>query len=128
VPQAAEQQDDRKVGVRPGLAQPDSPERDVQVVAQQRGQRDVPAPPELRDGLADVGGVEVLGEDPAHHQAEPDGHVRVGAEIEVNLERVGNRSVPRVQRAHRLCVERGVRISTSASTPRFTLRDRMANG
>ena len=69
-------------------------ERDVEVVAEPGRQRDVPAPPELGEALRDVRVVEVLEEAEPEHPAEPDRHVRVAGEVEVDLERVAERAEP----------------------------------
>ena len=41
--------------------------------------------------------IEILGEHESHHQAEADRHVRVAAEIEVDLEGIGGDAVPGVE-------------------------------
>ena len=74
---------------------PVAAERDVHIVAEPGGQRDVPAAPELGDRLADVRIVEVFEKLEAEHFAETDRHIRVAGEIEVNLQRVANRAHPR---------------------------------
>ena len=54
----------------------------------------MPAAPELAHGLRDVGEVEVLEELEAEHLAEPDRHVRVAREVEVDLQRVADDAEP----------------------------------
>ena len=71
-------------------------------------QRDVPAPPEVGDALGAVGRVEVLQELEAEHAAQPDGHVRVAGEVEVDLEGVGQHAEPGVQRPRAVGAEGGV--------------------
>ena len=74
---------------------PVATERNVHIVAEPGGQRDMPAAPELGDRLADVRIVEVFEERKAEHFAETDRHIRVAGEIEVNLQRIANRAHPR---------------------------------
>ena len=94
VPQAAEEEDGQQVEIDPRLRDPAAAQRDVDVVAEPGGERDVPAPPEVLHGAGDVGIVEVLDELEAQHPPQPDGHVRVAREIEVDLQRVGDRAEP----------------------------------
>ncbi len=54
----------------------------------------MPAPPELGDRLRLVGGVEILRKAKPEHPPQTDGHVRIGGEIEVDLEGVGHHSHP----------------------------------
>ena len=83
-------------------------ERRKEVVPQPRGEGDVPAAPEVGEGVGLVGGVEVLGDGKAEHEANADGHVGVGAEVEVDLQGVGEESVPCVERADGGRVEAGI--------------------
>ncbi len=86
-----------------------APERNVKIVAQERTQRDVPAPPEVRDALGLVRRIEILQELEADHPAQADGHVGITGEIEVDLERVSQRAEPGIRRGKRLGIERGIR-------------------
>ena len=62
MPQTAEHHRDHQVAVG-GERRPSRPAQGlVEVVAQPRAERDVPAPPELLEVARDVGGVEVLGQ------------------------------------------------------------------
>ena len=108
VPESAQQHDDRQVHVGADAPLAVAAERHVQIVAQPRRQRNVPAAPELGDRLRAVGRVEVLREHEAEHQAEADRHVGVAAEIEVDLERVRGDAVPRVDQTQRARFERKV--------------------
>src|SRR5699024_6126479 len=58
------------------------------------GEADVPPPPELFDGRADVGVLEVLQKLEAEHPPQADGHVAVAGEVEVDLEHVAHRANP----------------------------------
>ena len=99
VPEAGQQEDDEQVAVGRGAAAPVAAERDVDVVAEPARERHVPAPPEVGDRLrAEYGPVEVLGKPEAEHPAEADRHVGVAGEVEVDLQRVGERAEPRRRR------------------------------
>ena len=52
----------------------------------------MPAPPELGDALGDVGVVKVLQKVEPEHAAQANGHVRIGREIKVDLEGMGQGS------------------------------------
>ncbi len=69
--------------------------RNVDVVAEPRGERHVPAPPKFRDRFRDVGVIEVLLELEAEHAPEADRHVGVAAEVEVYLQGVGEDADPK---------------------------------
>ena len=43
----------------------------------------MPASPEFGNRLREIRRIEILGEDESQHEAEPDGHVRVRAEVEI---------------------------------------------
>ena len=90
----------------PTRADPVAAQGNVDVVPEPAGQGDVPAPPELRDAAGQVGVVEVLQEREPQHAAHADGHVRIAAEVEVDLQRVGRRAQPgRQDRAGGGCLD-----------------------
>src|SRR5262249_8357604 len=62
VPEAAEEEDEPEVEIRAGGAVTVAPEGDVEIVAEPRGERDVPPAPELRHRLRGVGVVEIFRE------------------------------------------------------------------
>ena len=102
VPQAAEQHGEHEVAVAhepPGTV---AAERDVEVVAQEGRQRHVPAPPEFDDVGGFVGRVEVDRQDDAEHARGADGHVGIAGEVEVELQRVGERAAPGLEKAERI--------------------------
>src|SRR5205823_6075836 len=69
-------------------------ERNVEIVAQKLRQRHVPAPPEIDNGGRLVGRVEIQRKKDAEHQRYADRHVGIAREIEIELERVGQRADP----------------------------------
>ena len=94
VPEAADDHDGHEVEVGAGGAEAVATEGDVEVVAEEGGEGDVPAAPELGDGGGFVGGVEVFDEVEAEEFGEADGHVGVGGEVEVDLEGVSEDAGP----------------------------------
>ena len=95
VPEARECPDEKEVQniARAGAAV--AAEGNVDIVAEPRGERDVPAPPELGDAAGDIGIVEVFKKVEAEHPAKADGHVGIGGKVEINLKRVGDGAEPR---------------------------------
>ena len=95
VPEARERPDEKEVQniARAGAAV--AAEGNVDIVAEPRGERDVPAPPELGDAAGDIGIVEVFKKVEAEHPAKADGHVGIGGKVEVDLKRVGDGAEPR---------------------------------
>ena len=60
-------------------------------------ERDVPAPPQLDDAARSQRRVEVQRQQDAEHARDADRHIRIAGEIEIDLERVGERAAPRRQ-------------------------------
>src|SRR5580704_17205253 len=84
VPQAAEQEHRDEVEVVARGRNAVAAERNIDVVAEPGGERDVPAPPEIADGLGSVGKLEIFDKLEAEHFSHADGHVRIAGEIEIN--------------------------------------------
>ena len=95
VPQPGDEHGRHEVDIRPGSALAVAPQRYVDVVADPAGQRDVPASPELGGAGAQVRRPEVVGKPHAHHDAEPDGHIRVGGKVIVYVKTERVRCHPR---------------------------------
>src|SRR5437870_4356533 len=85
VPESAEQHRQEKVSVLFDPAFAIAAERYVKVVAQPAGERDMPAPPELRDVRRAVGVVEVFRQFEAEETRDTDRHRGVADEIEIAL-------------------------------------------
>ncbi len=60
----------------------------------------MPAAPELGDRAAGIGPVEVLGEADAEHPRHADRHVGIAGEVEIDLQRVGDRADPGADEIH----------------------------
>ena len=107
VPQPAQQHRRHQIDVAPRLAVPVAAERDIDVLAQEPAQRDVPAAPEVGDVRGLVGTGEVQREPHVHHARQADRHVGIAGEIEVDLQRIGRRRIPRLDEAQRRTVRGG---------------------
>src|SRR5260370_19225957 len=92
--QSGGQETDPEIEVDARLAAAVTAERHVQIVADPCGERNMPAPPELRHRLRGVRGVEILLEAEAKHPCKPDRHVRITRKIEVDLQRKAAQSDP----------------------------------
>ena len=94
VPETGERPDDEEVEHRARLGALTPAEGDVDIVAEEGAEGDVPAPPELRYGLGEVGVVEVFQVVQSEHPAHAYGHVGVGGEVEVDLHHEGRDAHP----------------------------------
>lgn len=107
VPKAAEEHGEHEVAVAhepPGAV---AAERDIEVVAQEGRQSHVPAPPEFNDVGGLVRRVEVHRQDDAEHTRGADRHVGIAREVEIELQRVGERAAPGFEKAERVTRGRG---------------------
>ena len=87
VPQAGDQERDQQVQPPPALPLAVAAERNVEIIAEPRGQRDVPAAPEIADARREVRRVEVLHQVEAEDLRRADRDHRVAAEVAVDLQR-----------------------------------------
>lgn len=94
VPEAAQQHREEQVQVAPGRPLAVAAQRHVEIVAQEVRQRDVPAPPEFDDVGRLVGRAEIQRKLHAQAQRQADRHVRIAREVEIDLQRVGERAEP----------------------------------
>lgn len=72
-----------------------SAERNVKVVPEPSGERDVPPPSEFGDRAGDVRVVEVFQKVEPEHAAQANRHVGVTGEVEIDLQRVAQHAEPR---------------------------------
>ena len=89
MPQAAAQEHNHHVHAGSGRAPPAAAQRDVQISGKEPGQGFVPALPELRNGHRAVRLIKVGGKFKIHHFSQSQRHVAVAAEIEIDLEGIG---------------------------------------
>src|SRR5262249_24904331 len=94
VPEAAQRHGDEEVQTRAPRARAAATQRNIAVIAESSGQRDVPAPPELGDAGGEIRHVKVLSQLVAERVCQPQGHVRVSGEVTVNLDGVRENADP----------------------------------
>ena len=87
VPQAGDQERDQQVQPPPALPLAVAAERNVEIIAEPRGQRDVPAAPEIADARREVRRVEVLHQVEAEDLRRADRDHGIAAEVAVDLQR-----------------------------------------
>ena len=97
VPQAGREPDEQDIQQLPGAPLPVSAKRDIEIIAEPRAERNMPAPPEFRDAARQIGVLEVLRKPESKNPAKADGHVAVAREIIVDLQGERNRAQPVIQ-------------------------------
>ena len=88
VPQSAQEHRDHQVRVGTETALSVAAQRDVEIILQPRGERDVPPAPKLGNRGRLVGRVEVDVEPEAQEERQPDGHVGIAREVAIDLQGV----------------------------------------
>ena len=87
-PRTAEKEHHHEINIGSPFGHAIAAKRNVKVITKPGRERDVPAPPEIPDGLCHVGKLEVFEKLEAEHFAHPNRHVRVAGEIKIDLERI----------------------------------------
>ena len=100
MPEAGQQPDDEDVTDMLERADPVAAQRDVHIVPEEGAEGNMPPAPELRDTFGDIGIVEILEKAETENAAHADGHVGIAAEIEIDLEGVGNCHEPAAPEGH----------------------------
>ena len=85
VPQAGCQKHEQFVRHRAQYPLAVAAQRDIEIIAEPCGQRNVPPPPEVRDAVGTVGIAEVFRQPDTEQQAEADSHIAVAGKIEIEL-------------------------------------------
>ena len=99
VPETRQQPDGKQIQDEPRLCDTRAAHRDVDIIAEPRAERHVPAAPEFRNRCRHVGVIEILRAVVAEHLRQPDRNIRIAAEIIVKLERIADRAEPCQRRA-----------------------------
>ena len=86
MPQSAQKHGDNEIDILPNLPFTVAAQRDIKIVPQPAGERDVPPTPELRYGSGLIGRVEVGVEMKSQQQGNADGHVAISREVAVDLQ------------------------------------------
>ena len=105
MPEARQRPDHKEVQKPSGHAHAVAAERDIDIVAEEGGQRHVPAAPEVGDRAGDIGIIEVFRIVEAEHPAHADRHVGIGREVEIDLQHIGRRAEPALH--HRKALDGG---------------------
>lgn len=99
MPEATDKKDDKRVAHHLGFAYTAAAQRDVDIVAEPGGERDVPAAPELGNVAAEIGYLEVTHQVDAEEFGAADGNVAIAREVTVNLDREKNSSHSQIEAA-----------------------------
>ena len=91
VPEAADEEDDYNIQRPTREFHAVAAEGDIDIVAEPRGEGDVPAAPEISNGAGGVGAIEVEREVVAQHARAADGDIGISAKITINLKGEANR-------------------------------------
>src|SRR5262245_42413500 len=97
MPKSSQQHHESQIEIGPALTVPVSPERDVEVIPQPCGKRDMPASPKIGDAFCTIGRSEILRNDQTKHPTQSNCHVRVPGKVEVDLKGIGNHTEPGIQ-------------------------------
>lgn len=108
MPEAAEEHDDHEIAVGSSGPLAVSAEGDVEVIAQPGRERNMPAAPEFGDAGGFIGRIEIFDELETEHEAQPDRHVGISREVEVNLKGVAQGAKPCVRPDSGMSVEREI--------------------
>ena len=95
VPKSRQRPDDEQIEIGACRAAAIAPQRDIDVLAEPGGQRDVPTPPIVGERAGGQGVVEVFGEAEAQHTPQADGHVRIAGKVEIDLDGKAGDTKPR---------------------------------
>ena len=86
MPKAAYQEDYQRITNDFGFSGATAAQRNVEIIAEPRGERDVPAPPELSNVATEIGIVEVAHQPNAKQLGHTDGDIGIAREVGVDLE------------------------------------------
>ena len=90
MPQSAEQHGHEQVDISPEPSPPAAAQRDVDIIPKPAGQADVPAPPEIRGILRQIGHIEIPAQVKIPDRGDSNGHVGIAGKVTVDLQRVAN--------------------------------------
>ena len=95
VPEARQRPDDQQIPHQPHAVDTAAAQREVDIIPEPLTQRNMPAPPKIRDRTGQIGIVEVFRKGKAHHPAEAKRHIRIAGEVKIDLQRIGKQGQPR---------------------------------
>ena len=94
VPDPGAEKDDHLIRDRSQLSLAVTAERDIEILLEPRGERNVPFSPEILDRHSAVRITEIFAEREAKQMPDADGHITVPAEIVIDLQRIADRAEP----------------------------------
>ena len=89
VPESCQHPDDQEISYVFSCTYPVPAERNVDVFPEPAAEGNMPSAPEIRDGHSGIRVVKVFGKCKSQKPPEPDRHVRVSAEVEIELQGIG---------------------------------------
>ena len=89
VPDAGKKPDDHDVADVPQGTFPVAAQGDIDILPEPGPQGDMPSAPEFGSAQGHIGIIEVLGDGEAKHLADADGHIRITAEVKIDLQGKG---------------------------------------
>ncbi len=95
MPETAKQEDQEQIEIGSGRPFPVTTQWYIQIIPEPVRQCHMPPAPELRDTPGPVGLIKVLWKGEPHHFAQPDCHIGITREIEIDLKRVCHHTKPR---------------------------------
>lgn len=86
MPQAAQKHGNDEIGILANFPLPVASQRNIKVIAQPAGKRNMPPPPKFRNGSGLIRGIEIDIEMEAQQQGNADSHITVTGEVAINLQ------------------------------------------
>mgnify|MGYP007098451509 FL=1 len=86
MPQAAQEHGNDEIGILANFPLPVASQRNIKVIAQPAGKRNMPPPPKFRNGSGLIRGIEIDIEMEAQQQGNADSHITVTGEVAINLQ------------------------------------------
>ena len=86
MPQAAQEHGNDEIGILADFPLPVASQRNIKVIAQPAGKRNMPPPPKFRNGSGLIRGIEIDIEMEAQQQGNADSHITVTGEVAINLQ------------------------------------------
>ena len=86
MPQAAQEHGNDEIGILANFPLPVASQRNIKVIAQPAGKRNMPPPPKFRNGSGLIRRIEIDIEMEAQQQGNADSHITVTGEVAINLQ------------------------------------------
>lgn len=103
VPEPAQQKSNEKIAQGAGSAAAVAAERDIKIIPQPAGKRNVPAPPEILNIAGLVRRVEVPGQMNIEKKRAAYSHVAIAGKVEIELKSIGDAAEAGFKKGHGAC-------------------------